>query len=78
MDEKENTDCPWVDIVRTLRNIPDRGKPRDREVAADGTEILLYRKMDDIRNWKMTKNRKSQKRRKDRKDKRNQKGRKKR
>lgn len=78
MDEKENTECPWVDIVRTLRNIPDRDKPCDREVAVDGTEYLLCRKMDDIRNWKIVKSRKSQNRRKNRKGKRNQKGRKKR
>lgn len=48
MDENENTDCPWVDIVRTLRSIPDRDKPCDREVATDGTEIFLYRSMDDM------------------------------
>lgn len=67
MDEKENTDHPLVDIVKTLRSIPDRGKPCDREVAMDGTEILLYRKMEDIKNWKIMKGRRCKKNRKNQK-----------
>lgn len=41
MNEQENMDCPLVDIVRTLKDIPDRGEPCDREIADDGTQVIL-------------------------------------
>lgn len=74
MDEKEDTNHPLVDIVKTLRSIPDRDKPCDREVAMDGTEILLYRQAKDIQNWEIMK---ARRRKQSKKSKKSPKGRKK-
>lgn len=41
MDEYDEMGCPLVDITKTLRDIPDRGEPCDREITSDGTEIIL-------------------------------------
>lgn len=47
MEEERSMDCPLVDITRTLRDIPDRSEPCDREIAPDGTEIILEGDMGD-------------------------------
>lgn len=45
--ENENMDCPLMDITRTLQGIPDRSEPCDREIADDGTQIILEGDMGD-------------------------------
>ena len=47
MDEQEKMSCPLVDAVRVLRDMPDRSEPCDREVADDGTQIILNGDMGD-------------------------------
>ncbi len=47
MNEYDEMGCPLVDIAKTLQDIPDRSEPCDREVAEDGTEIILNGDMGD-------------------------------
>lgn len=41
MNDYDEMDCPLADAAKTLRDIPDRSEPCDREVTSDGTEIIL-------------------------------------
>lgn len=41
MDDYDEMGCPLADAAKTLRDIPDRGEPCDREITSDGTEIIL-------------------------------------
>ncbi len=55
MSSQDDAGRSLLNIVRTLRNIPDRDKPCDQEVTSDGIRILLYRRNNNIQEQKARK-----------------------